>query len=512
MSSADAGMANAPAALPVRWLRPWNWMLAGLAANAAALAWARVSTEEQPPLDLVQLSIVTFGTLAAGIAVWQRCTWPRLPGLDDLVPGSRSRILLLLALAHGLTALAVSVVLIVRFNRPDLPGDIPGMILLWLLAAPWCTWSAWQLWQRSQDGAPLGSALEAAVIITEGGLAAFMGSWAFFWGPELGEEWDSLRLFLAVLAGVCFLAASIAAAPPAVRRVAVSGLIVVHFAAILTAVIGNPPGPWIVAQAQQRLSARYLEFMYLVNGYRFYSPEPSPASQLWCRIEYERGKQVFPVWVKLPDMDKHGNPKYPTGLQYTRSLALTEAVARTEPMPSIMVRNPNGEMVLADFARLRDEQSPVPMQPKKLGEKALPNPAGIPMHPDPTVPMYQKPGFEGRQLLGSYARFLLRQPPPANLADTVPVRVKIYRVQHRILTAQLLVLGEDPWDLTFYLPYYNGQFDREGRLLDPDNPFLYWVLPIVRNNPSDPKSPLKAYIFQHAGDPQDLIINPALPR
>jgi hypothetical protein len=477
-------------------------MLAALGLTAVALVWARLASEDHPPLDLLQIGLVILGVVAAGVGVWQRCAWPGAPGLDNLAPGFRGRILLLLGLDHALIALAVSLVLVLKFNVPDLPGQVGGWILLWLLAAPWCAWSSWRLLQRSQDGAPLGPALETATLVTQGGLCAFMGSWACYWGPALSGEWDSMRLFLAVLSAMAFLGGAIAAAPPRQRRLAVSGLIVLHFAAIGSVVIGQPPGPWIMQMTQHWITGKYLDFMYLNNGYRFYSPEPSPASQLWCRIEYLQGKTRLSRWMKLPDMDDRGNPKYPAvtlGLQYTRRLALTESVARSEPPPPMLVRDANGEMVLAPFAQRRDDQAPVPMRKRVLGEKTPPNPAGIPMHPDPTVPGYQKPSFEGLQLLSSYARHILAMPHPT-LPDAKPVTVKIYRVQHRILTAELLNMGMDPWDLTFYLPYYVGAFDAQGRLLDPDEPFLYWVLPIIPQNENDPRSPLLCYVFKHAGD------------
>ena len=346
------------------------------------------------------------------------------------------------------------------------------------------------------------------MLVTQGGLCAFLGSWAFYWEPD-PARWDSLRLFLAVLAAVSFLSAPIIAAPPRLRRLAVSGLIALHFAAIGTVVIGQPPGPWIMQMTQHWITGKYLDFMYLNNGYRFYSPEPSPASQLWCRIEYQRGQESVKRWIKLPDMDERGHPKYPAlfSVQFTRRLALTESVARTEPAPPMLVRNAEGEMVPADYVRKRDQHSPKPMHPTKLGQQGTPNPAGIPMHPDPMVPNYQKPSPEGRQLLSSYARHILAMPPPKEYADYQPIRVKIYRAQHRIVTAEMLNLGVDPWNLTLYLPYYNGQFDRQGRLTDPDDPFLYWVLPIVFQNENDPKSPLLCYVFKHAGDP-DWIRQP----
>jgi len=46
--------------------------------------------------------------------------------------------------------------------------------------------------------------------------------------------------------------------------------------------------------------------------------------------------------------------------------------------------------------------------------------------------------------------------------------------------------------------------------MDPQDPFLYWVLPIVRQKEDDPKSPLLCYVFKHAGDrdPKDWIKQP----
>jgi hypothetical protein len=67
MSSADAGVSTAPA---LRWVRPWGWMLAGLGATLAALGLAQAAGENPPEwLELVQLSLVSCGVLAAGIAV-----------------------------------------------------------------------------------------------------------------------------------------------------------------------------------------------------------------------------------------------------------------------------------------------------------------------------------------------------------------------------------------------------------------------------------------------------------
>ena len=107
-------------------------------------------------------------------------------------------------------------------------------------------------------------------------------------------------------------------------------------------------------------------------------------------------------------------------------------------------------------------------------------------------------------LLASFARYLLRRPHPDH-PDAKPVAVKIYRVQHQILPAAAMAVGADPRDWIYYFPYYVGKFDTEGKLLDPEDPFLYWLLPMVRENAIDPQSRLKCYVFLHAGDETQWI-------
>lgn len=499
MSSVDAAKADPAQAAP--WWQPWWWMLIGLALTAAAFIWPRCLPRDQTPLDAVQLPLVTLGVLSAGLGLWRRCASP-LPTayLDALSAPRRRTALLLLAAIHGLIALAVSGLVAARFGGSTLPGDSGGSILLWLLTAPWCGWSAWYLWKRAQDAQPLPVRLETAVLTTQGGLAAFLASWALYWGPEFIEAWDSLRLFLSVLAAVAFLAAPIAAAEAFWRRVAVSALVVLHFAAILTVVIGAQPGPYIVGQAQHWIFRPYVEFMFLNNAYRFYSPEPSPASQLWFRIEYQNGNNITSRWIKLPDLNDQGNAPYISSVQLTRRLALTEGAARNEPTPPMTVYTADGRIKPARFVELRDQQLPNPTNQGALGMPPVKS-LGIPLYPDPSVQNYQKPGPDGRQLLSSYARFVLRQPHPKN-PDAKPVRVKIYRVLHRIVSAQALAMGADPHDFVYYVPFYVGQFDAQGRLLDPDDPLLYWALP---NMPDPATGNTRCYIYRHSGDESQFI-------
>jgi hypothetical protein len=375
--------------------------------------------------------------------------------------------------------------------------------VLWLLTAPWCGWSALILYQRANDAQALPVRLETAVLVTQGGLVAMLAAWALYWGQERADAWDSMRLFFGVLAVVAFLAAPITAAVSWVRRLTVSALVVVHFLAILSAVLGMQPGPFLFSELQHWVFRSYLQFMYLNNGYRFYSPEPSPASQVWFRVEYRHEGRSLRVWVKLPDMDDNGKPHYLTGVQLTRHLALTENVARADEIDQ--VQSPlmvivNGQAMPSDIAIQRDLHTPKP-EFAKLGIKQPANPLGIPYHPElPRQQNYYKPDAAGRKLLSSYARYILAQPHPQN-PNAVPYRVKVYRVLHRIITAQALARGADPHDPTFYLPYYVGEFDPDGKLKDADDAFLYWVLPIVR----DGNGMVRFYVYKHAGDETEFM-------
>ena len=61
------------------------------------------------------------------------------------------------------------------------------------------------------------------------------------------------------------------------------------------------------------------------------------------------------------------------------------------------------------------------------------------------------------------------------------------------------------------LPYYHGEFDPEGNLLDAQefdadgvlvkgDPHLYWLLPTLVDNVQDPHSTVWAWVYRHAGD------------
>jgi hypothetical protein len=429
-----------------------------------------------------------------------------------------------LALTHAALAIGVTAWAVAKWTgTADLPGEVGGVIVLWLATVPWALWSALKLIQHAQSGQQLPDRLESAALVTQAGLVALMASWALFWGQSQWQAWDSMRLFLAGLGGVALLLSPLVNAGSTVRRFAASTLLVLHFAGITMVVLATPPGPWIAGQAHRLIFRPYLDFMFLNNAYRFYSPEPGEASQLWFRVEYQKGGQVLSEWEKLPDIDENGNHRHSTSVQYTRRLGLTENVSHAVPTPPMVTISSDGKIELSPIYELRDQHSVAPINRGKIGYPQTKNPMRIPYHPDQTVAQYQKPNLEGDLLLKSYARHVLAKLHAEN-PDVDPTKstVKIYRVKHRILTAKTLA-GEpilspeanpttktragdlvlspeaDPRDGTYYLPFYQGKFNARGALLDPDDPFLYWLLPILPN-PEYPLTVLDCYVFKHAGD------------
>ncbi len=64
------------------------------------------------------------------------------------------------------------------------------------------------------------------------------------------------------------------------------------------------------------------------------------------------------------------------------------------------------------------------------------------------------------------------------------VGVKAYRVIHRLMTPTETALGLQPDKKWMYLPYFEGDFYPDGKLKNPKDPYLYWLIPIVnKKNP-----------------------------
>lgn len=348
---------------------------------------------------------------------------------------------------------------------------------------------------------------ESATLLALCGVVALLGCWALWYGNDNPEPWDTLRLFLVVVAVLALLAAPLLLLPPRVQKIVASLLILFHFGGILTAVTTSPPGSLFMQSVAAPVFVPYLDFLHLTNAYRFYSPEPGPACQLWCRLVYsdDRGF-LHSRWIKLPDSDGRGEHGYLVALQNQRRQSLVDNLAN-----SFATTRPH-QLSRAWRDAESDKPPPIllgkPLTPK-LGLK-------IPYYSDPRFPedqderftQYQEPTVPGKELLQSFARHLARLPYP-NHPEYRFKSVKIYRALHRMLSAPALGQGADPYDITFFVPYFQGEFDEKGTLLNPDDPFLYWVVPIMREHPAEPNSRIMGYVFLHAGDKQDWIKNAA---
>ncbi len=258
--------------------------------------------------------------------------------------------------------------------------------------------------------------------------------------------------------------------------------------------------------------------MYLNNAYHFYAPEPGPASYLWFRMFYEdRDKQLWAHWVKIPEIDEKGWHKNTLALEYQRMLAVTENVVPADPLPSMYRTLPDGTTVYADWYARRMEHSPNQISTQQVVGKERPEVEGL-LVPYPLfVPLpqqYQQPTASSLALLASYARHVCLAPHPTH-KDWKLHSVKIYRVVHVIPDIGAFVTERmDPRDPINYRPYYMGRYnakgeildmnkyDSQGKLLEPGDPFLFWLLPMLRDPPTYVlKSPIKSWAARHAGDP-----------
>lgn len=450
---------------------PWPWLLAGVTALAGGFLWMRLAGADGTP---VRGLLLCLGLLAVGVGLCLRWRSGDVSFLSRLSPSGRQRALLGLVLFFALLAVGVTVLLVGNaLGTLALPWETSELVWLWLAVAPWS--AAWVLWcVQGRAAGAVSARAEGAALLTLAAFGLFLACWALY-DPQQPLDWDSGRLVLGVGALAAYVGGVIAAGSTRVRKILVSALILLHLGAIATAVTAAQPGPYLAAVVWSRFYGPYLEFMYLNNAYRFYSPEPAPSWQIWYRVEYHDGKgHVESHWIIMPDIDKEGKTNYALQLQFQRRLMHTEHLRTT----------------------------PVSLRPRI--EWGL---SGIPNHPDPTVSKGQEPEVASKLALASFARYVTALPHPTkpNLKASA---VKIYRVQHRMIQPTDLIQGRDPKDLTLYLPYYMGKYSADGTLLDPNDPYLYCLLPTVRENWNDPNSPILIYAFKHAGDVNDWVRQP----
>jgi hypothetical protein len=296
------------------------------------------------------------------------------------------------------------------------------------------------------------------------------------------ESWDSGKMFLGVLVGAGLVGAVLLVLPTMARRAVISLLVLFHFGGILTAVScvqpRNDPSPWISMQLWTRFYRPYLTFAYLTNAYHFYSPDPGPPTLLWFRVEYSDRSHR---WIKIPVRKDNL-----LALHYQRLLALTESSAAPMPrLPLSLAEVPQWERMTG---RPYDRPTWNDIAHRRLvgAYKFSPDPI-LEIKDLAPAAQYSEPQELARRYISSYAHHIAVTSPHPTNPDVSVQSVSIYRLTHRIIGPGQIAQGMSPLDETFYTPFYMGKFNTKGELIDPNDPFLYWYLPIImvpRNYPS----------------------------
>lgn len=313
-------------------------------------------------------------------------------------------------------------------------------------------------------------------------------------GFGVPASWDSFPTLLYALAGVGVAGTIVCAASNTWRVAIASAAVLFHFSGIFAATTSPPPQPWVVEQAWTRVYHPYLNFVYLRNAYHFYSPNPGPACVLVFLLKTETGtdpqtgrKQYKTQWVVMPKRPQ--DIRDPLGLSYYRRLSLTEHTAR------------GGGGLTSPTDRFEKEEV--------LWRRTLKG-SQIPFHPiDDRTEQYRLPQSEIiRYVLPSYASHVILE-HTKDKEEAARTTVKVYRVEHRTMSVEQFVRRlpdgsyPSPYHPGTYRPYYQGEFDALGNLLNPQDEMLYWLIPVVPRVPG-PADPNKKghidYMSAHALD------------
>lgn len=388
-------------------------------------------------------------------------------------------------------------------------------------------------------------AAACGLVMRPGDWRAWVAAGAAAWLAVAGlpPHWDSGRLVAGVL-GSLAIAGALLTALPGWRFAALSVFVLFHFGAFLTSTTSPETAgfgaPWVTQQASERVYKPYWKFLYLGNAYHFYSPDPGPASHLFFLVQYETDedevdektgqaklgadgkpmKKRTAEWVDMPR--RRTQYRDPLGMTYYRRLSLTELVSYSMPGQATL---PSREKALAvqrrrdNFLGLVKESPPVP---------------GAVVNNEIDLSQYRVPHSHLRRfMLPSYARHIAAEyTGPRTGKDGRPVqytvtRVKMFRVEHRVITPDQFLEyqnsaveatrrgdrnpnlnvaartegGNSPFHPSLYFPYYLGEFDRAGELTNPQDPLLYWLLPIqyLPNRPADAPTDFKDYMSEYVG-------------
>ncbi len=502
---------------------PWYWILTGLVLSILALLWVKIFLDVGTPFRIL---LVIGALLAGGAALTIRLNSSHRAFLEDLSREKRTLALFLLAATFGAMVIASLVLLSVASADLDMPWNWYNALFIFFLVGPIGGLLAFLCFQRYRSGEALTSGQESALLLALAGLVAFLCCWALYINARQRSEWDTMRTFFAVLAAVPFLFAPVMLLPTVGRRTVISCLVLFHFGGILTAVVSAPPTqPWLASQMWGRVYRPYLQFMYLNNSYQFYAPDPGPSTFLWFRMEYEKpdGTKLY-RWEEFPSIDETGHPEYPLSINYQRRIALAEQVVQPTPLKLSVpgkkgkpVPNPKWKwrLIYSDaFGQLGKDVNVdalryyLGVSPKKSLQHSV-----IPFHPTikPPQTQYQEPSHLSKLLLKSMSQHLGTKSHPQH-PEAKMKRVKIYKVIHDFQGYDYISRGYDPNSPITFKPFYMGEYDSQGNLMDEPqfdeegmlikgDPHLYWAIPILPGEPissETPKNPDDVVILNYA--------------
>lgn len=330
--------------------------------------------------------------------------------------------------------------------------------------------ASWQLEDRAESAGLLALAAFVALL-------AYMG---------MEESWDSGRLFLIAVITVALVGSLLVLLPKTPRRILIVLLVVLHFGGIVASITAisprNDPPPWLAVQIWTRFYRPYLTFSYLTNAYHFYSPDPGPPTLLKFYIKYANGDTRELILPSRKDI--------PIALVHQRLLAAAESSTTQGGPPLLEFQIPEYE---AKYGRPYELLPGIPhdswetiLKRRERGsmlpyKDAQGRRAPIQFIAD-QIPLaqYHEPPEYSRRLIASYARHVARTSPHPEDPSVEVVSVRVYRILHDLISPKEYSEGGDPQDTIHYKPIYVGKYDRNGQLLDPKDPFLFWQVPIAR--------------------------------
>jgi hypothetical protein len=350
-----------------------------------------------------------------------------------------------------------------------------------------------------------GGRRRGAAVLALAGVAGVVAEGGF------NKEWDMAVLTLWISVGLALGGAVVLLLPRTLRRLVASAFVIFHFGGIVTAVTMVPAtdgsSPWLSSQLWAYIYRPYLQYTWLANGYHFYSPEPGPTELLYFRIAYADGTAR---WVRVPERAENNG-----SLKARRLGSLATGTSQTVPQ-----NNLPPETVTRRNQAGREHKPPIPMAPGDVNSQ------------------YREPTLQGRRLIESYVRHLARtRPHPTDPSQPI-TGIKVYLVEYWFPSPEELNEGMDPLDPTLYLAFYQGDFEPTGQMKTScqqiefneaggmvrktQDPFLYWLIPILRDEEDTAPSktaatsgpsirqpyhgstrPPRNYVLIHAGDKED---------